>query len=1477
MSFHMANYQAGPTEYRSLNGEGNNRNELLIGTSNIPFVRNIPSKPNFADANYNMIPTPGNYTANVPDALIACNATLPNGVFPLPRCVSNKLTSLQLNEDNMFDLPLLEKFKSKRDISHILTYWGFFMKMDISSGPDYGENYPTGIYIPQDDISYLSSYRNGPKAINFTFTTKSLPFSRSDPKGGYTGINEATSFVDASTIYGNNDTELKRIRDYGNNGKMRLEIDYSTSDGELGYPLVDEDGRFILGYGAIFRNVFTDLFHVILLREHNRLCDEFFAVHGNDWNDEQYFQEARRWGYKPDLKPEINTFFATVTYRYGHSEVSDFYNIVNDAGKPLTTISLNDVQAPGLLKTFGIPSIILSLALQRQEEVDIYMSDFMRSYVHRSVEQMDIASLDTVRSRDRGIPLYNDAREAFGLTRKSSWAEISSDLDVQKRLEDTYGTVDRVEALMGGLAEDHINGGNYGELFYKSFSEQWKLIRDSDRFWYENQDAGFSQEDIAKIKTTTLLDILIRNSPKSSLYPQNLWSVQPPNSLKMPENNNTYNDTLTLSDGFVLKWKIDGSDIAFLITVSSTNSWFGIGFNPEGDAMSGTDMMIFQNQKKENSKEITVTGKNYKGAGIGIKPKELPDDQIITILGETKVVNGMTQVEVKRPLNAKNRKSIDGTIQMIYAWNPSSNELTYHGGNRGKREVNFRSGMSNIKDGRMRILMMHGIVMFTIWGVLFPIWIVRYLRHIDSYMVQHRNLNLFGGMMVGIFAVAAMSVTPSHAKSPHAIIGITIFSITIIQISLGIMAIWGLANVESAATGIVRNLKHLHIYLGGILLLAAWVNIFFGMHVYGANKAFVWAYVVWLVFFGFVITTSEFYYKIKNMQFLWPIRETNDATRRLHNCIPEEIFENLPVITLNEFNNRVMTGANLVIAEGLVFDIHRWIPVHPGGQRILKRVVGTDITRDFFFDPADQIVISNNSNDYDVPRPSISVLTDNTHKEKTCDAKIKPQSVANAVEMINSKSFKNRRVAMHRHSKFATSKLASMVTARIKYKQIEISDEKEPLMTLLPPNQPPNQPLHCNIFRRYILTNIEFVTRQNSENPVKKFTFQVIHQNDTLPRFLPGDYIEIMSFTNNQVTTRLYTPVQGPNENSFCIFVKIYKDGIMSQYLNKQLKNFEIKARGPFDIADRISQVTSSPSLKPDSINSRPSSPTYLSSNNARIASGMYNNNFSIIRSNSINTHLNLLDGRSGILLNKVREDLCWDYLFMVCGGTGITPMLQLIQYHMDKASTSNSDFKLFLLVANDTIADLICPKYLDYLCQVLKGKLKITYILLKPPPIWNDLSGLIDDTKLYDWICQNYSVPPPAIPPRLNDNYTQNYNLNAHTYYSNNPNNHNNLVSNMYDDDQMHQQQRYDDCDKITSLSRKSSSSSPSHVSPISIPMNEMLLMNEKHNYMKQFAMDNSKQVKLIVCGSNQFNENIRKSLQKLGYPIEEKAVFIN
>ena len=81
-----------------------------------------------------------------------------------------------------------------------------------------------------------------------------------------------------------------------------------------------------------------------------------------------------------------------------------------------------------------------------------------------------------IRSRDHAIPLYNDAREAMGLSRATKWSDITNDTEVQQRLFNTYSNIDKVEAFFGGLAEDHINGSDFGELFYKSFYDQVKRM-----------------------------------------------------------------------------------------------------------------------------------------------------------------------------------------------------------------------------------------------------------------------------------------------------------------------------------------------------------------------------------------------------------------------------------------------------------------------------------------------------------------------------------------------------------------------------------------------------------------------------------------------------------------------------------------------------------------------------------------------------------------------------------------------------------------------------------------------------------------------------------------------------------------------------------------------------------------------------------------------------------------------------------------
>jgi len=81
----------------------------------------------------------------------------------------------------------------------------------------------------------------------------------------------------------------------------------------------------------------------------------------------------------------------------------------------------------------------------------------------------------------------------------------------------------------------------------------------------------------------------------------------------------------------------------------------------------------------------------------------------------------------------------------------------------------------------------------------------------------------------------------------------------------------------------------------------------------------------------------------------------------------------------------------------------------------------------------------------------------------------------------------------------------------------------------------------------------------------------------------------------------------------------------------KQLVGFEIKVRGPFDISERIIQL--------------PSSGLNFPSPNRYHESMFFNRG-------SSPTH---------ILLNPLSDDKCWDILFMIAGGTGLTPMLQLV------------------------------------------------------------------------------------------------------------------------------------------------------------------------------------------------------------------------
>ena len=81
-------------------------------------------------------------------------------------------------------------------------------------------------------------------------------------------------------------------------------------------------------------------------------------------------------------------------------------------------------------------------------------------------------------------------------------------------LEKIYGNVKDIDLLVGGMLETPIEGAAVGPTFVCLMREQLIKLRNSDRFWYENDipPSSFRPEQITEIRKVSLAGILCANS-----------------------------------------------------------------------------------------------------------------------------------------------------------------------------------------------------------------------------------------------------------------------------------------------------------------------------------------------------------------------------------------------------------------------------------------------------------------------------------------------------------------------------------------------------------------------------------------------------------------------------------------------------------------------------------------------------------------------------------------------------------------------------------------------------------------------------------------------------------------------------------------------------------------------------------------------------------------------------------------------------
>ncbi|RIA91208.1 heme peroxidase [Glomus cerebriforme] len=612
-----------------------------IPDAGVTYTREFPPDPFYPNGMGKMLKTPVDSLSSINAPMIKCTDPLSAGTYPLPRCISDEF-AYNLNSGPYPNVERQSILRSKRRTNHMATWFGQFISFDITSSSSTIPSTP--IYIPADDAAF-----NPPGSIPGELPAKgitSLPFNltetlpgTSDPlNSARNGISYVTPFLDLNMIYGSSDDQLAILRN-GTSCKL-----LTSNDGR--FPPKNAEGKYIKGAGTSARSwsLFTLALSTLWIREHNRLCDELFKEHGNSWTDQKYFEEAQRWnvaffqkatseeylgtilgrplptyeGYKPELVPGIDTFFATVAFRYGHTELSDIYRIQDEYGDTIVDLTLDQISEESYIETIPYERVLSSMALQRQEEVDPFFSDAPRNVISNSIVY-DLYAFDVSRSRDRGIALYNVVREAYGLPRKKTWDEVTSDKYLQDRLQLLYpGGPDSTEAFVGAFCEDHLDGSNFGELLNASIVTQFNRIRETDRFWWE--------------------------SPERSL-----WTVQPYPEL---EGENVEKNISPWSL-YSIQYSLDNTHIHFQVELKTSGGegWFGMGFDPSDNGMTNAEFIVGIVKNRD------VDLSNY-NSNSGYHPPLKQTSEGLEIKSKNIDPNGVAKIEFSRLLRPPNRKPI---------------------------------------------------------------------------------------------------------------------------------------------------------------------------------------------------------------------------------------------------------------------------------------------------------------------------------------------------------------------------------------------------------------------------------------------------------------------------------------------------------------------------------------------------------------------------------------------------------------------------------------------------------------------------------------------------------------------------------------------------------------------------------------------------------------------------------------------------
>lgn len=510
---------------RTLDGTYNDLQQPRMGMAGSRFGRNIPLEYTYPEQE-------------------------PAILTPNPRTISRELLTRKT-------------FQPATTLNSLAAAWIQFMIRDWFSHSKSKDD-PWKIELSGDDPWQK---RQNPMLIMRTKSDQTRgPEGRSFPP---TYINTETHWWDASQLYGGSNPELQKLARSGKDGKLII-----GNDGLLKLPdAPDLDPRRVPGWW-----IGLEMMQTLFVREHNAICDRLQSEYPT-WSDDELFDRARLitaallakihtvewtpavishpttqvamqanwWGLEME---RLNNVFGRIsgsevisgipgseTDHYGvpyalteefvavykmHPLIRDEFSFRSATdGQLIQKNTLNEVTgsaARKLAQKISMANLFYSFGTLNPGAIVLhnyprFLQDFKRpdNDIH-----MDLAATDIMRSRELGVPRYNEFRKLLHLPPANTFEDITDHPEWAEEMRQVYhNEIDQVDLLVGMYAERRPQGFAFSDTAFRIFILMASRRLNSDRFFTTDfTPQVYTPEGMEWIKNNSMLTVLLRHYPE---------------------------------------------------------------------------------------------------------------------------------------------------------------------------------------------------------------------------------------------------------------------------------------------------------------------------------------------------------------------------------------------------------------------------------------------------------------------------------------------------------------------------------------------------------------------------------------------------------------------------------------------------------------------------------------------------------------------------------------------------------------------------------------------------------------------------------------------------------------------------------------------------------------------------------------------------------------------------------------------------